>query len=264
MSQALVAQMKSVQTGLTARRTIYAQLLPKHVNVDRFIRGTLLAVAKDPKLLACSQESLFQAVSQACQLGLDPSGTLGSAYIIPYGSTATLVPGFRGLIDLARRSGQIVSLQAHVVREGDAFDYQLGDDPKIDHRPNLEQDPPGKLRFVYAVALLKDGGKQREVMSRSEVEAIRKKSRAGKSGPWVDHFDEMAKKTVIRRLVKLLPISTEQLLAQALAADDHAEGEPDAEQLLAAFEGSNDGSRGVEALEAQLDAQDARDPGSEG
>lgn len=254
-----LSPIKSIQQGLQTRRAIYLQALPKHVSVDRFMRGVLLACARDPKLLSCSQESLFQAVSQACQLGLDPSGILGSAYIIPYGSTATLVPGYRGLIDLARRSGQIVSLQAHAVHEGDRFRYQLGDDPKIEHEPSLAPAEGANVLYVYAVARLKDGGVQREVMTKAEIEAIRKKSKAGNSGPWRDHWEEMAKKTVIRRLVKLLPISAE--LAAIEQAEAAAEEDQNPEALLAALEsGAEPPSARADALEAELDS---REPGEE-
>jgi len=133
--------------------------------------------------------------------------------------------------------------------------------------PALDSD--GRVTHVYAVARLKDGGIQREVMTTAEVEKIRKKSRAGQSGPWKEHWDEMAKKTVIRRLVKLLPISVD-LLSQWEQAEAAVEGEPTAEELLAAFESSNGGQSGVRAaeLEAKLDAIDAvaatREAGEEG
>lgn len=257
-------QVQAVQAALQTRRGTFAAMLPKHVPVEKFVKSVMVACLKNPDLLRCDRASLLQAVTGACQLGLDPSGILGSAYIIPYGTQATLVPGYRGLIDLARRSGQILSIEAHVVRDGDSFDYELGLEPVLKHRPNLDTDKPGALRFVYAVAKLKDGGRQCEVMSRAQVEEIRQKSRAGRKGPWVDHYDEMARKTVVRRLVKWLPISTE--LQQALELDDQVEGEPSAEEMLAAFEqGDPSPQSGRTAdLRARLEADDAREPGTEG
>lgn len=261
MSTAVVkSQIQEVQTALDARRTTFKAMLPKHVSVDRFCKSVVMACLKTPALLTCDRTSLFQAVSQACQLGLDPSGTLGSAYIIPYGNTATLVPGYRGLIDLARRSGQILSIEAHVVRDADHFEYELGLDPKLKHVPNLDLEEPGKLRFVYAVAKLKDGGVQCEVMSKAEIEKIRKGSRAGKSGPWQDHYDEMAKKTVTRRLIKWLPISTE--LQSALELDAKVEGEIGIEDVTAVLDEAQPAQPSPRAqdLKAKLD----REAGAEG
>lgn len=263
MAVAVREQVQEVQAALGARRSTFAAMLPKHVPVERFVKSVLVACMKNPELLRCDRSSLFQSVTQACQLGLDPSGALGSAYIIPYGNTATLVPGYRGLIDLARRSGQILSIAAHVVREGDSFDYELGLAPVLRHRPDLEAEKPGALRFVYAVAKLKDGGEQVEVMTRAQIEEIRLKSRSKNSGPWKDHYDEMARKTVVRRLVKWLPISTE--LQQAIELDDRAEGEPSADELLSAFEQGPAVPAGgrVADVKARLEADEDREPGQE-
>src|SRR5690606_35183329 len=115
----------------------------------------------------------------------------------------TFIPGYRGFLDLARRSGQIVSLVARAVHENDFFEYEFGLTENITHKPCMTD--RGALIAVYAIAILKDGGHQFEVMSKSEVDEIRKQSKSQNNGPWVTHYEEMAKKTVLRRLFKWLP-----------------------------------------------------------
>lgn len=195
-----------------AFKTQMSMALPKSLTADRLTRIVLTEVRKTPALLKCDQQSLFGAVLQCAALGLEPGGALGHCYLLPYGRQCQLIIGYRGMIDLARRSGQIVSLSAYVVREADDFHYELGLHPDIKHVPSPSADR-GTVTFVYAVAVLKDGGVQFEVMSRAEVEAVRSRSKAGKSGPWVSDWDAMAKKTVIRRLFKYLPVSIEAVRA---------------------------------------------------
>ena len=126
------------------------------------------------------------------------------------------------MLDLARRSGQIQSFSAFTVHEGDDFHYELGLRPDIKHIPSDAADRDIKpVTHVYAVANLKDGGVQFEVMSRAAIESVRMQSKAAKSGPWVTHWDEMAKKTVLRRLFKYLPISIET--ARAIQVDENTD-----------------------------------------
>lgn len=189
-----------------------AMALPKTLTADRLTRIVMTEFRKTPALLRCDQQSLFGAVLQCAALGLEPGSALGHCYLLPYGKTCQLIIGYRGMIDLARRSGQIVSLSAYVVHEADDFHYELGLHPDIRHTPSPSADR-GPVIYVYAVAVLKDGGVQFEVMSRAEVESVRSRSKAGKSGPWVSDWDAMAKKTVIRRLFKYLPVSIEAVRA---------------------------------------------------
>ena len=140
------------------------------------------------------------------------------------GYECQLVVGYRGLIDLARRSGQIVSIEARIVYEGDTFDLDYSiEGAKLIHKPCLDGEP-GKMRLVYGVATLKDGGHQFELMTRAQIDKIKAISQSGKKGfgPWADHYDEMARKTVVKRLAKYLPISVE--LADAIENDNKAEG----------------------------------------
>lgn len=204
-----------------------ALALPKHMTADRLARIALTEIRRVPTLAKCDQTSFLGAIMQCAQLGLEPGGALGHAYLLPFenrkkGITEVqFIVGYRGMIDLARRSGQILSIEARAVYEADKFHVSLGLNPDLIHEPNWDAKERGPLRFVYAVAKLKDGGTQFEVMSRQDIERVRSQSKAGQAGPWVSHYEEMSKKTVIRRLFKYLPVSIE--LATAVTLDEQAE-----------------------------------------
>lgn len=187
-----------------------ALAVPKHLNADRMARIAATEVRKNKALMNTEPTSFLGSVMQAAQLGLEPGSALGQAYLVPYGNQCQLIIGYKGMIDLARRSGQVLSLNAYAVREGDDFSFQLGLKPDIHHVPSLEADRIKKpITYVYAVATLKGGGYQFEVMSRAEVEAVRAKAKS--KNIWNTYFEEMAKKTAIRRLFKYLPVSIEAL-----------------------------------------------------
>jgi recombination protein RecT len=207
--------------------------LPKHMTAERMARVALTEVRKAPKLAKCEARTFIGAIIQLSQLGLEPGGILGHAYLIPFenkrqGTTEVqIIVGYRGMIDLARRSGQISSLQAVIVRDGEPFVASLGLNPDLRHEPSF--DPERPMTHVYAVAVFKDGARQFDVMSRAEVEKIRNSSQGYKSAvqynktdnPWMTHFDEMAKKTVIRRLFKYLPVSIE--MQRAVTIDERGD-----------------------------------------
>lgn len=213
-----------------------ALALPKHMTVERLARIALTEVRRNPALGRCDQASFLGAVMQCAALGLEPGGALGHAYMLPFenrkkGITEVqFLIGYRGMIDLARRSGQIVSLEARAVYSADKFTVKLGLAPALEHEPAWEVEDRGPLRFVYAVAKLVGGGVQFEVMSRVEIERTRSQSKAGTSGPWVSHYEEMAKKTVIRRLFKYLPVSIE--IQRAVGLDEQAESGLQQDNLL--------------------------------
>lgn len=209
----------ALKQDLALRSKEYAKILPRHVPLERFTRSVVIACAKTPALLDCNRSSLFLAVQQACQLGLDCSGTLGSAYLIPFKGQVQLIPGYRGLIDLAKRSGQVKNVYAHAVYENDEFEITLGTHGDVKHKPYTKGDR-GDIVSVYAVAMLEDGV-QFDFMTKSDVDRIKSRSRAGGNGPWQSDFAEMAKKTVVRRLFKYLPVSTD--LATALEIEDRVE-----------------------------------------
>lgn len=199
-----------------------AAALPRHLTPERVSRVFLTTLRQSPALMRCSPASLFGAIFQASQLGLEIGNGLGHAYLVPYGKEATLVIGYKGLVDLARRSGQVSTIYAVEVRKGDSFGYTLGTDPKINHAPGDVRSMDDKeISHFYAVCRLKDGSIQFEVMSRAEVEKIRTRSRASKDGPWITDYAMMGRKTVLRRLSKMLPASIE--MQTAIALDEAAD-----------------------------------------
>jgi len=214
--------------GFLTRDDVMQQIqasVAKTVDPDRLVRVALTAMSRNPSLLECSQASWVLALQEAGSLGLEPTGVLGHAYLVPrYNKNtrsmeAQFQIGYRGLVELSRRSGRIQDVSAHVVRDGDDFVYALGIEPTLKHVPLLDSDRD--VTHVYAVAFFKDGFKKFDVMTTEQVEKVRKTSSAADRGPWVSHWEEMAKKTVVRRLSKELPLSaTEQAV---IAYDDEVE-----------------------------------------
>ena len=225
------AGMNNVRAYFESQKGMLAEVLPRHLTPERMLRIALGALRTTPKLMQCTTQTLFGGVVQLAQLGLEPNTPLGHAYLIPFenrqkGVTEVQVLiGYKGLIELARRSGQVVSIAAHEVCEKDYFVYEYGLDEKLSHRPAMGD--RGEVVSFYAVALLKDGGHAFEVMSAKQVEAIRdeaqnyKFARDKRTTVWAKHFVEMGRKTVLRRLFKYLPVSVE--MASALAIDDKAD-----------------------------------------
>jgi recombination protein RecT len=194
-----------------SREQTWQRLLPEGLKASWFMGEVRVAVARTPKLLACDEVSVFDALTTCAQLGLSPSGRLGSAYLIPYGVKCTLVIGYRGYVDLAFRSGDVSAFHAVTVHAKDTFIYEEGLTPVIKHVPTEEEDP-GALRAVYAMARMKDGSAGFCVMLRRDVLPIRnaalsKKRQGAPPTPWETNEGEMWKKTAVRRLIKLLPLS---------------------------------------------------------
>ena len=212
---ALADKQKTLAAQIEAMKPEIARALPKHLNPERVARIAVTVMRRTPKLAECTPASFLGALMTCAQLGLEP-GPLGHAYLVPYGQEVTFIAGYRGLVDLARRSGLVSSVQARVVRDGDDFDYAFGLEPRLEHTPRADVDKP--VTHVYAVIKLKDGGVDFDVMTKTEVDAIRKRSKASGSGPWITDYAEMAKKTVLRRLLKTAPMSVEY--QQAVANDE--------------------------------------------
>jgi recombination protein RecT len=191
---------------------------------DRMVRIALTAAASTPALLKCDVRTVAGCVMQAAFLGLEPSTVLGEAYLVPFGRTCQLVPGWRGLLKLVRNSGELQTVNAQEVHEHDFFEFEDGLDPYLRHKRapgGLAQ--RGPVVAYWAGAVLKNGGKQIVVMTKEEVEAHAKKySKAYGSGPWQTEFDEMAKKTCLRKLCKYLPTSVQAQTACALLEQEEA------------------------------------------
>lgn len=224
----------SVQQFFEANRKAIESALPKHMSAERMMKVALHALRTTPTLKECNTASLMGAIVEASSLGLEPNTVMGHAYLVPFWNgrenrkDVQLIPGYRGLIDLARRSGQIESIYAHEVCEHDHFRLHLGTDGNIEHEPGLSD--RGEIIGVYAVAKFRDGGYQFEFMPREKVDRIRDGSQGyqnaikrKKDHPWINHYEQMARKTAIRRLAKYLPLSVE--FATAAALDDLAQGD---------------------------------------
>ena len=202
-----------------------AEALPKASGMtpERISRITLTTLKQNPKLLECSIESLLGAVLQSAQLGLEPN-LLGSCYFIPYKGVVSFQIGYKGLIDLVTRKGEVVSIVAKEVRKGDHFHFEYGRNETLKHVP-APHDQRGEITHFYAYAHLKNGGFTFDVMHVSEIEKIRNEHSQAYQGAkkynneagsvWVKHYEEMSKKTILKRLVKYLPISVETQSAVA-------------------------------------------------
>lgn len=214
-----------LQKILDARMVQIAKALPPGtMTPDHFARVVLTLCGKNPRLMECNGASLIGAVMQSAQLGLSPDPVLGEAWFVPFKGVVTFIPGYKGLIKLAYQSEQVAKLAARVVREGDEFDFEYGLREKLAHRPKSA--PTDTMTHVYATMKIKGGDVNFLVMTRDEVEAVRKRSpavRAGKSTPWDTDYEAMAMKTALRRLCKLGPSSVSPRLQQALALDELAE-----------------------------------------
>lgn len=219
----VVSNQERVINLLEKMKPQLALCLPKHLSVDRVCRIALTEFRKTPLLMECEPMSFIAAVMVASQLGLE-IGILGSAYLVPFRNLkkgiveCNMIPGYRGLIDLARRSGNIISISAEIVYENDYFYFEKGLDEKLIHKPVLTE--RGEMIAVYAVAKLKDGGAQFVVFSKQEIDGVKAKAKA-QYGPWISDYTAMAQKTAVRRLFKWLPSSVE--MQKAAILDEHSE-----------------------------------------
>lgn len=199
-------------------------ILPPHVSMDRLKQMFVLQCKKTPKLLDCDPVSLIQAVFTCASMGLAPDPYLGQVYILPYGKQAQVIPGYKGLAQLIRNSDEIASISTGAIHQNDEYEYQLGSDPKLVHKPALTN--RGDIIIFYCTAKFKDGSVHIEIMTREEVELIRdnsanySRSNNKASTVWGQYFEEMGKKTVFRRIAKWLPMSTTREFRNALAVDN--------------------------------------------
>lgn len=213
----------NIRALLERSKAQMSMALPKHLTADRLLRVAMTSIQKNPKLLDCTQQSLLACVMTCAQLGLEPDQFLGQAYLVPFKNKngtviCTLIPGYRGYIALARRSGEVQSVSSQVVYSKDHFLLQYGIEEKLEHIP--ADGERGDVKGAYVVFKYKDGSYSFDYMPKGDIDRIRKRSKSAEDGPWVTDYDEMAKKTVIKRHVKLAPLSVE--FAQAVALEDRA------------------------------------------
>ncbi|MES2210937.1 MAG: recombinase RecT [Chloroflexota bacterium] len=227
---------------LDQRATSLVELLPDAQAAARFRRVVIQALAKNPDLLECTPESVVLSVFEAAQQGLEPTGAAGGAHLVPYKvnvgtrqspryeKRAQLIPDYRGVIRLVTKPpSDVVSLEARVVKEGDDFSYELGTEAAVHHIPNLL---PGRSEkattHVYAIARLKNGSSIPDVEDRAGIERIQKRGRGSAFSPWATDWDEMAKKTIIKRIAKVLPVRPE--IRSILVREDEFGGPDEPEE----------------------------------
>jgi recombination protein RecT len=245
-TEAAPAKTYTVRNLLTDKQAEIIAALPKHITPAYFMRVVLTAVQRNPKLAQCSSISFLGAVLQCAQLGLVPDGFLGQAYLIPFENRkknlleCQFQIGYRGLVTLARRSGEVSTIGADAVYERDQFKQIRGLSPSVEHVPFDGDGDPGALVYAYSFYRLKDGGYDLNVMNRRQVHAIRDRSQAYQTGlkygkrdsPWFTDEAWMWKKTSLKQLLKLAPLSVE--IQRAAGLDDAAEaGVPQDLALLA-------------------------------
>ena len=200
--------------------------LPSVITPERFLRMALSSLNNTPQLRECSPMSFIAALLNAAQLGLEPNTPLGQAYLIPYKNKGVVECqfqlGYKGLINLAFRTGHMQMIQAHVVREKDVFDFEYGLNPKLIHRPaDGSPEERGEITYIYAMYKLDNGGYNFEVANKAEMDhfaSTYSKAFASQFSPWTTSYEEMAKKTVIKRALKYAPISAE--FQRALSTDE--------------------------------------------
>lgn len=287
------APLKSrIEHLLQSKKAAITAMLPRHLTADRLLKVATIAATTTPALAKCDVPSLVAAIGQCAQFGLEPNTVLGHAYLVPFNTkrkdangverwvnSVQVIIGYRGLIDLARRSGQVVSIAAHEVCERDEFHFEYGLRESLKHVPALKD--RGEIIGFYAYAKLRDGGHCFEFMSREQVEEIRNDSQGWQQAtkynkqaghPWGKHFAEMGRKTAIRRLSKYLPLSIEfakaieadGTVANAPALDDGKTVDGELTWLSDADAGAGDEPTG-DAPETDFDSPPAgpREPGSD-
>ena len=219
--QAAQPKQNGLQPYITKMLPAIKAALPSVITPERFSRIVTTALSSNPKLQQCTPNSFLGAMMQAAQLGVEPNTPLGQAYLIPYMNHGKLECqfqlGYKGLIDLAYRSGEISTIQAQIVCANDEFDYSFGLEPTLKHVPAKRD--RGDATHVYAVYRKKDGGYGYEVMSMDDVrQHAQKYSKSYGNGPWKTNFEEMAKKTVLKKLLKLAPLRSD--FQRGLTADE--------------------------------------------
>lgn len=206
---------KSVKDLIEIRMPEIQKILPSVISPQQFLRLTLNALQNTPHLMECTMPSFYGAIMQCAQLGLKPNVN-GEAYLIPFKNNkkngvyeCQFITGYKGLMLLARRSGEVANIDAQTVYENDTFDLAYGFEPTLIHKPYLKGDR-GKPIGFYATVILKDGGKSAYYMTVEDAQKYGKRySKAYNNSPWVTDFEAMAKKSCLRQVLKYAPMSTD-------------------------------------------------------
>lgn len=221
---AIKKRQQDLKTVLTSEKMQeqFGKALPKHLSAERFVRVCLTALTRTPELVNCTQESFFKCILDLSAMGLEPDGV--RAHLIPYKNNrentteCTLLIDYKGLVELVRRSGDVVRIHADVVCASDIFEFSVGQILK--HTWDIAK-PRGTTVAVYAMVVFKAGESQAVVLTKDEIESVRSRSKSKDKGPWVTDYNEMAKKVAFRRLCKWLTLSPD--LLQHIANEDEAE-----------------------------------------
>lgn len=213
-----ITKSMSIADMIKALEPEIKKALPSVITPERFTRMALSALNTTPKLSECTQMSFLAALMNAAQLGLEPNTPLGQAYLIPYNNKGKLECqfqiGYKGMIDLVYRNEQVQSIQAHCVYENDYFDYELGLNSRLVHKPALKE--RGEMVLAYALFRLENNGFGFEVMSKEDIDTHAKKYSKGFSSsysPWNSNYFEMCRKTVVKKLLRYAPLKTDFLRA---------------------------------------------------
>lgn len=212
---------KTMQQYVKSMEAEIAKALPSVITPERFSRIVLTALSSNPKLQECTPQSFLGAMMTAAQLGVEPNTALGQAYLIPFKNKGVMECqfqlGYKGLIDLAYRSGEVSNIQAQEVYENDVFEFEYGLEPKLRHVPAKKD--RGDVICYYALFKMKDGGYNFGVMSVDDARKHGQKySKSYSFGPWQNNFDEMAKKTVLKKVLKYAPLKSD--FVRAVAQDE--------------------------------------------
>ena len=227
---AITVKAKSLNAFLMERKHTLGALAAKHITPERLVKGFLSVASRNPKLLDCTPISILNCCIIAGELGLEIGRPMGGMHVVPFKNVATPIPDYRGLIDLAYRSGMVLSVEADTVRQNDQFDYQRGTDSRLFHKPASKN--RGNIIGFYAVAHIRDGRPVFEYLTTEEVDGYRDKSPAyqyavnkgSNDTPWIANYEPMGKKTCVRRLANWLPQNPEtDLFHRAVELDSRVE-----------------------------------------
>lgn len=215
----------SIKELFESRREEIAKLVPKHLSVDRLLKVAVTSILKTPLLQKCSTTSLLSSVMTLAEVGLEPGGALGHAYLVPYNSkdgwVCQPIISYKGYIQLAFRSDMLAGApDVGVICDNDEFAWTQGFKSEFEVRPNI-RNGRGQVLAAFCVTEYRNGAKTVVVMTREEIEGIRARSKAKDKGPWVSDWEEMAKKTVVRRASKTWPMTSD--LARAQEAEEEAD-----------------------------------------